>query len=114
MKTIFLTLSLLLSFSILSSDNYCYDVAIKWQKQLHLLAKEQLGKDPIVKEVLSYSVVKKVLELDNIHETYEFIVKAENAAGDKWFWTYEVGIEVWLYAGGSVRFCDVFTAKFNP
>ncbi len=93
--------------------NYCFDKAQSWQKTLHQKVLSDVGAIPGYHESTSYIATQNVIDMDNLHVSYLFSVTAGNSDGNIWTWNYKVDFDVWLNAGGTVRFCDVISANFG-
>lgn len=100
-------------FQTHGETDYCFNKAQSWQQTLHQKVLADVGFIPGYHESANYTVTKDVIDMDNLHVHYLFSVTAGNSEGNVWVWNYKVDVDVWLNAGGSERFCDVFSANFG-
>lgn len=90
-------------FAASLDDGYCEEAAKKQVMFHHNAALEDIGVIQGYYESIEVKYSKKRLDMDNLDETYEYLITGENDEGDWWTTKYTVSYNTWLSASSDGR-----------
>ena len=116
MKLVILVTSALLislnGFAEGSEQGFCQDTANMFKSALEDKIMAEIGVIQGYEEVVTINYSKEVHTMDNLTETYHYVIDANNDEGDWWTSEYKVEVEAWLAGDGTAQYCDLKSLNY--